>query len=377
MVRTRSSHCLGNVQRALEASPQGDAAFTLVELLVSVAVLGVMSVFIFGALGATQRVYSNSQARVEQFREARKAFEAMTRRVEQATLNTYWDYDDPSNPTHYVRQSELHFISGPASKLFSEAKLSPTLGHAVFFQAPMGNVDESDHRPLISTLNAWGYFLTCDTDANLGTIPAFLSGRVPARKRCRLMEFRQPTERLSVYTPPGGVPSGFKGLASAPFADATAWFNNPALLKDSATDPATFNSTPIAENVIALIFSPRSPVSSTASGVHDYDVAPQYYYDSRDYLVASNDLLAKVSRHQLPPTINVTMVALDEKSADRYESSAHSTGDLVDANAFQNVKDYDTDLQALAEHLVSLRLNFQVFSTAVSIRAAKWSSIDQ
>lgn len=368
-------HTSGRVTLGLQA--QTNPAFTLVEMLVTVSILSFMMVFALGILSATQREYANSQARVEQFREARAAFEAVTRRAEQATLNTYWDYDNPNSPTHYVRQSELHFIAGPVSKILADAPLTPKFGHAVFFQAPMGGTDDPNHRLMDSTLNAWGYFLTCATETDLGSIPSLLQGRAPVHKRCRLMEFRQPTEQLSVYVPPGGVPSGFKGLTSATLKDTTAWFNNSNLVKDSSATQATFTSRPIAENIVALIISPRSPTPPGSTGGNDYDVAPQYYYDSRCFLVNSNDPQAKATRHQLPPTVNVTMVALDEKSADLYESPAHSTSDLVDAKWFQDVKDYETDLKALTDHLVALRMSFQVFSTAVSIRAAKWSSIDQ
>jgi uncharacterized protein (TIGR02599 family) len=188
------------------------------------------------------------------------------------------------------------------------------------------------------------------------------------------MEFRQPTERMSVYSPPGGVAPGFRGLTVASFGDVTAWFNNATIVKDDTVSPTRLVSRPIAENIIALIVSPRSPVPPKSTNGHDYDIAPNYYYDSRLYLTNSSSPLADQTRHQLPPTVQVTMVALDERSVSRYESPSRSTGSLVDRTWFQKVASYDSDLRALTSLLVNDRLNYQVFSTAVPIRAAKWST---
>lgn len=75
------------------------AAFTLVEVLLSITVLSLIMTLLVNTLTVTQRVYTGAQSRVEQFREARVAFESITRRLSQATLNTYWDYNDPNAPT--------------------------------------------------------------------------------------------------------------------------------------------------------------------------------------------------------------------------------------------------------------------------------------
>ena len=357
----------------------GSNAFTLVELMVAVAVLGLILVMMFHMLGTTQRVYTDSVSRVEQFREARVAFESVSRRLSEATLNTYWDYNDPNSPVNYVRQSELHFIAGPARQLLNASNLNTAdpnqpLSQAVFFQAPFGVTNNPTDAAATTALNAWGYFLTCEKDSDLGSLPAYLTSRIAPRKRCRLMEFRQPSERMSVYSPPGDAPSGFKGLTSAAFADTTAWFNNPSLLKDSTTSPPLTVSRPIAENIIALIISPRSPVPPNSASGHDYDVAPNYYYDSRMFLTDSTNPLARQIRHQLPPNVVVTMLAIDERTASRYESASQSTGQLVDDSWFQQVSSYDSDLNNLTTLLQVKRLNYRVFSTTVPIRSAKWSS---
>ncbi|MEZ0387478.1 MAG: Verru_Chthon cassette protein C [Verrucomicrobium sp.] len=349
-------------------------AFTLVEVLMSVTILSLIMTLLVNTLAVTQKVYSSAQSRVEQYREARVAFESITRRLSQATLNTYWDYNNPEAPTRYVRQSELHFVSGPASTLLNQTGLQSKLTHAVFFQAPMGVADDASYQELNSSLNAWGYYLSYEEDATLGTRPSFLGTRVTARRRCRLMEFRQPTERLKVYAPPGGVPSGFKGQTTATFAATTAWFNSSAIVRDETVTPPLLVSRPLAENIIALVVSARSPVPAGSTTAHDYDVAPDYLYDSRMFLTSSSGATAAQSRHQLPPTVQVTMVALDEASASRYERDTGSTAELVDTTWFKEASHHEADISALSTRLAELKLNFQVFTTTVPIRAAKWST---
>ncbi|MGI9239892.1 MAG: prepilin-type N-terminal cleavage/methylation domain-containing protein, partial [Verrucomicrobiales bacterium] len=110
------------------AKGQPRQAFTLIELLVSMAVLSLLMVMVFSMVDQTQKTWNIARSRVTQFREARVAFEAVTRGLTQATLNPYWDYDygsykytttgaNPTVPQGYQRQSELHFISAPSSEL--------------------------------------------------------------------------------------------------------------------------------------------------------------------------------------------------------------------------------------------------------------------
>src|SRR5689334_5970956 len=93
-------------------------AFTIIEIVVSCAVLTLIMLITVSIVGSTSSAYNQTRARAETFEEARTSFEAITRKVSQAMLNTYWDYDYANNdrtrpPRGYVRQSELHFVSGP------------------------------------------------------------------------------------------------------------------------------------------------------------------------------------------------------------------------------------------------------------------------
>ena len=87
-------------------------AFTLIELLVSVTFLVVLMLVITEMLGLVQRTWVRTNSRVSQFREARMAFDALSRNLGQAVLNTYWDTPSSSKAgqiiapaTNYVRTS--------------------------------------------------------------------------------------------------------------------------------------------------------------------------------------------------------------------------------------------------------------------------------
>ncbi len=116
-------------------------AFTLVELLVSLAVLSILLLINAQVIGQVQSTWSASNARVSQFREARTAFDIITRNLSQATLNTYLDYETnylataaatsgtaaATGPGSYVRRSDLQFICGDTTNLLPNAGGADTL----------------------------------------------------------------------------------------------------------------------------------------------------------------------------------------------------------------------------------------------------------
>src|SRR5258708_3308729 len=119
--------------RRFTAESTRSTGFTLVELLVSMGILSVLSIILVSITNSTASTWRYPTSRIEQFRGAETAFEGITRRLSQATLNTYWDYDSPSTPKRYLRKSELRFISGrmtgkPADKplLATSALRRPT-----------------------------------------------------------------------------------------------------------------------------------------------------------------------------------------------------------------------------------------------------------
>jgi uncharacterized protein (TIGR02599 family) len=333
--------------------------FTLVETLVSVFLLLLLLVIVASIVDSTSRSWRSGSARISQFRNSREAFDSITGQLSQATLNTYLDYDNPNAPTRYVRQSELRFISGPASLLLPGGN---QLTHAIFFQLPGGLSDQVNLKNL---LNTWGYFIEYGDDANIRpTVLQNLSPPVPLRTRFRLMELMQPSQSLTIYNYTSGA-YGYTGKD---------WYQ-PSVLGSTTTRPVHV----LAENVIALVFLPRFSEGEVSSGgtyqagtvFPAYALAPNYLYDTTSEL-ADPQLDPK---NQLPPVLQVTLVAISEQSAIRMSSSDSANLQNELAGLFQDASKYQNDLnQTLEPYLIQRGIDYRIFSANVSIRGAKWST---
>ena len=163
----------------------------------------------------------------------------------------------------------------------------------------------------------------------------------------------------------------------------------------------------LAENVIALVLLPKlsnadqDNLNQTYAG-SAVPLCPRYAYDSTltvnpgGYTGGTTGLLAALNpKNQLPPIVTVTMVAIDERSAerlsDKYCTSANqSTPSLSDATMglsqsmgatysglFANSLNLETpltgDLALLEAALTKEKCSYRVFTTNVTIRGAKWS----
>lgn len=384
--------------------PSATAGFTLVEMMVAISLLMLLMLVTVYILNAVTTIDTRTRAKVDTFREARAGFEVMTRRVSQAMLNTYWDYEFPNNdrsqpPTKYVRQSELHFVSGPMK--IGTAALLPATGllsvtHGLFLQSPQGLTTSTAtvSANLPNLLNVSGYFIeytndmAAKTERGYADRPDFLTKGTPVpppRWRFRLTELNQGSEYFQVYRTTAA------GSNLVPFS----WFRLPLTRPALTTEPA--NTRVLAENVVALIVLPhRSPNDPVPPGAQT-QLAPAYLYDSRGYVGAPSDPSALLSRNQLPPMVQVTMVVLDERSADRFQSSlGASPGTIATATTklgltsgtsglfikpssksnptpAEEKDQYLTDLQTLEKTLVGLNVTYRIFSTDVSILQAKWS----
>ena len=330
-------------------------AFTLLELMVSMTVLALIMLLVFQMLDTTQKTFQGSRARASTFKEARVAFEGITRRIGQAMLNTYFDYKYPNNnplstPTGYERKSDLHFISGQAKTLLTGGKYST---HCVFFQAPLGFSLRPENQSLGSLLNSWGYFIERGDDRD--QIPQFLSSynySDASRERYRLMEFRPPTENMQVYG--GNLRNSY----------STDWFKTQINLQSAGGVPF---SRPLAENIIALVIEPKRSDRPGATAL-----APRYEYDSRRFQKTNNS--RDETKHQLPPLVEVTMVAVDEQSVLRNEQINGGTlEELVRVGLFTNQSQYESDLAILERDLVDKRITYRVFNETVAIRSSKFS----
>ena len=363
-------------------------AFTLVEILVAMAILSILMVVLLTMTNQVTKTWSYTASRTDQFRSARDGFEATARRLSEATLNTYLDYVDINGhprtsstststfvPVRYARESELRFISGPGlAGSTASSPVRPT--HAVFFQAPLGYVSNSSatgsYSGLDNLLNTWGYYIEFNSEESR---PSFLSSLIPPpRYRFRLMEMMEPSESLTLYNYTSGNPA----LASSD-PNGKNWFTTP--LTSTPTEAHV-----LAENIVALIILPKlSAADMTAAGTSQTGaLAPTYSYDTTSVGQGTTNS-ALNSYNQLPALLQLTMVAVDESSYLRLQGTSTTAPDLGLNGLFQNVGDtvnpanpgYAQDLQTLENKLQSLKLSYRVFTTTVSIKSAKWSLAQQ
>jgi uncharacterized protein (TIGR02599 family) len=367
-------------------------AFTIVEMLVSLAILALLLTVMVSVTEATRRTWSYTSGQIEEFRDAREAFESITQRLSQATLNTYWDYDNPTSPTKYQRQSELRFISGQASSLCPpmtdlDGNSVQTVTHANFFQAPLGYTSAPSYQDLTILLNTWGYFIEFGSDKP--SRPDFINSMTspPAeRYRFRVMELMEPSDALTLYKYTNGK-TVYSGSNSYTGMD---WFTVPL----TSTPPQVRT---LAENIIALVLLPKlssadiSSLNATSGSYTDTSlVASNYLYDSTGTkMPATNVQDANLDPvNQLPSIVQVTMVAVDEATYGRYQSMQASNttvpsglGLSGSSSLFSSVGStisaaqagYLHDLQTLQGNLQSNKIRYRVFSTNVILRAAKWS----
>ncbi len=307
-------------------------AFTLLEVLVSAALLAVVAVLTTSVVNGISSAWTMQRGRVSSFEGARAGFELLTHRISQAVLNTYWDYDDPALPSRYQRKSDLHFTVGRASLLLPD--VAGATGDAVFFIAPLGFTDSPTYKPLIRMLTGCGFYLSFGAD---DARPGFLGARIRDRWRFRLHQMIEPGEKLGVYSLPQG----------------NAWFQS----------RVAQNSHPIVENAFGLILRTIYPTASAGS-------TPHYTYDSRD-------TAAPFSHHQLPPKLAVTLLVMDETSALRLADEYGETMPAITPKnpaAFTVEDDYATDLQKWEEELRERAINYRIFTSEIPIRGAKWST---
>jgi uncharacterized protein (TIGR02599 family) len=362
-------------------------------------VLGIIMMLLFQTLSSSSTIWTRSTGKMQTFQASRAAFESITRNLSQATLQSYQGYADSSGnpiplinpsyhlpggvsrnrvPTQYLRQSELHFLSGPAADIFQRAGISDLAAssHGVFFQAPAGYSSNSAYILNQSLLNVCGYYVQFGDNEQVPTFvknAANAPGTIP---RYRLMEVRQSSEANAIYSSTCELDSS--GLPKSDYD--LRWVTD----LDLST---VTNRHVLADNVILLFFLPKLSSGEEklygAAGDGSY-LSPQYQFDSRSWEPNFNGAAAKLplTRNRLPPIVEVVMVAIDERSAARLEERFGSGGQGPLANStvrsqlgldtgFQNpsaLHGDNGDLARLEKGLDALGLNYRIFQTEVRLR---------
>lgn len=348
------------------------AAFTLVEVMVSMTVLVILLLISAQVIGTVQSTWTASSARVGQFREARTAFDIITRNLSQATLNAYIDYDNnylkttttagssggatTVAPTKYLRKSDLRFVSGRTSDLVTNAgseDRSP--GQAVFFQAPLGVAHDAEYVGLDRLLCGRGYFVQYTSDDFFR--PSILPPGIP-RYRYRLMEFSPPAEKNTIYND-----------------DKGQWFASAGIETTTEENPENRGLTrPIADNIVAMAILPQ--IEDNPAGNANSVFETKLSYDS----LISDAGSGQGNQHRLPPLVKVILVAIDERSADRLsQAGGGETPPFgTEVSSILNGDGMRTDINSAMEDIAKIlrerRVNYRVFSATVALRGAKWSS---
>lgn len=441
------------------------SGFTLAEVLVSSVLIVVIMGLLLTTVSQTQKVWSGTTSKVAQFQAARTSFESMTRRLAQATLNTYWRAWDGASATdrdnfYFTRKADLQFLTGPSDVIFKNPALTDVDGdisevfptHSMFFFGPLGYTEEApltnDKNPMgaklrfrmtDSLLSATGYFVEFGDEKK----PEFLEKLDhPPKYRYRLKELNVPSEMVTVMRQPSiadvvkMVNAGtinlrqlteqfildqdenlnstayYPGLVDSRTRSILSTFKRPSWMKvalfretveRSASKPVSnFRFTRnMADNIIALVVLPklaeRDRGSLTGTGgtpdpENIGELAPEYAFDSWRKVApsaassgndADDDNLLKEKKFPprdclLPPIIQVTMVAIDEPSAERMDLQPGGLPKWTDGlfKKVKSEKDYFRDLAELEKRLQEdpARPAYRVFTNDVVIRSSKWST---
>jgi uncharacterized protein (TIGR02599 family) len=216
-----------------------------------------------------------------------------------------------------------------------------------------------DYRLSENLLNTCGYFLEFGPDVDR---PAFITPQlVPQRYRYRLKELTELSQNMTLYKYTSGEESPGKNRSAT--YNGLEWFRAP--LGNTAPPVRT-----LAENVLALVLLPQLTAQDEPTGLK---LAPEFKYDSTK--TAADAQLNP--RNQLPPVMQLTLVALAEQSAARIDAGGTAPPAWLDqqlGKLFKKAADLPKDRQTLEDALAARRLNYRIFSTNVSLKGAKWST---
>jgi len=354
----------------------------------------------------------------------------------------------------FTRSSELTFIAGPTTQMVTGPTSNVNFtsgangdvhlnfpGDCVFFQAPLGIINSSigaaaPEKFLQRSLNTIGFYVSFNQVTNGGTLPPWLStalnlGTATAQSlpRFRLYEYIEPTENVHVYNDTAGV---------TPITAANDYYPSikyiPVNVKaTNGTIQPTYQSVVLAENIVLLIIRPRLEppdeqtlanagglINAATAGAVTYGpttansiISPNYNYDSRAWwggamgaspaftMVApyvsnriSLPVYARLMRNQLPPILDVAMVAVDPNTTVRFSPIAgppitpnlafqlptvaypvvapYTTPIVPGAVPFTNSVNMDVDLANYGVQLASNHIRFRIFRSSVQLEGAAW-----
>ena len=340
------------------------AGFTVLELLVACAIFAVMMGLISMAISQMTKAIQTSTSKVDAFQNARNAFETVSRTLPNATLNPYIDYYIVTNssytnrgtntnaPSYYGRASDLNFFITNASPQII-VNVTDTVTHAIFFQAPLGYNTNTNSTFPQGILNPCGFFVAYGVDIGRTNMMTNYTG-LKNNYRFRLHQWVNSSEKLQVNTSTGVITNN--------------WIGNGVLKLGT-----TWGCRPLADNIIAFIV--RVPATNSTGG---FTNVPNSYFYNSSQTWPSSSTTQPAQMNQLPPFVEITMVAVDENAMIRLAGSATDASLAATAlgvpslsSLFSSASSYTNDLNTITAGLNSKNVPYRVFTTIVPLRGAR------
>jgi uncharacterized protein (TIGR02599 family) len=233
---------------------------------------------------------------------------------------------------------------------------------------------------LNSSLNGVGFYVAFTDDHT--SWPAFVQASQTQNYRFRLIEWIAPAESNNIY---GSTSTGSYNRNWMPAQLGTDTTDAPLVLADDITLLVCLPKLPPADETA---LSGTAPSGSNIGTL----LCPLYQYDSRAWMstynspatagvsgnIGTGPALATVMRNQVPPLVDVVMVAIAPKDAIRLQAQSGTAVPAalkVPANSFQNSANLQSDLSTYETQLQQNHITFKVFTQTVQIQGAKWSNL--
>ena len=372
------------------SSQREKGAFTLVEILVAMAVLVILLALLLAITSTVSKTVLYTSSKIDAFASGRAGFDLMSQKLSQATLNTYWDYDNPVSPQKYYRQSDMQF-------LVRQNTQAAGYGQEVYFATPCTYSANSSLRSTDGLLNACSFYIEYigDNTFRPGVFPT--SNGPATHYRYRLVQGLEPTENFSMYanwptTSASWTASQWttywtvNSSGNWPFnwtsGNPNFWINtvkNVGIAGSGSASKLNNSVTPLADNVIALVVWPRLNLIDDATG---NKLTSNYAYDSQAGAITSGGVEQPLTGNQLPPTVQVTMILISAASAAQLDTGTGTPPTAIETAlngkfVKSDVTDYAADIAAVSNSLAASKISFQVLNTTVTMKESKWSDYSQ
>jgi uncharacterized protein (TIGR02599 family) len=418
---------------------RGRGGFTLVEMLVSTAIMLIVILVLLQVIAGMTNIWHNTSGQISSFQSARASFNTITRTLSRATLKSYVDYVDTNGQIitnastlnavsgfaqvgGFARASDLWFMCGPTTSFNNVAGTpipTPSLypGDATFFCAPLGIASSANYKYLQRSINFLGFYVSYNQlggGNGTGALPPWLQTSLgfvaQAPWRYRLMQYLEYTDKTGIYS----LTSQTAATDSGAFSDGVFPIRRAltgASIKYGDVSSTLGQNVVLAENITLLIFRPRiepadeKTLASSFTGV-TYNtttansiISPNYGYDSRAWWVdgptfngttqgASRVVSTAYGNHmrnQLPPIIDVAMVAVDPNSIVHFGTTSvlppaalavpttlFGLSGVCTPGASPASASMDTDLATYGLQLSKNHIHYRIFRTSVQMEGAGW-----